>query len=385
MAFVLQSIDADRAGLHQPALDRLCATVERHIEENRYPGAQLAVARHGKLVLDRTFGSARIDPQVVAGTDDTLWRLYSSTKVLVAAGIWLLAQEGALTFQDRVSDHLPGFAKNGKRDITFVQLLSHQGGFPAALNPIARTAFSDHALMRQMVCDIALEWTPGSRVQYHQRSAHWTAAAVIEAITGQDFREFLRQRVLEPIGLGRDLYVGLPAQEEQRTADVHAPAPDGKGHMREEMENSSLYRSAGVPGTGAIGTARGMAAFYQMMLNGGALNGVQLFAPRLLQYVTRNFTGDRTDSHMGMPMHRGLGTHSRGHSENIRGLGTWAPPDTYGHGGVGTSYCWADPQSGVSFAYLSNSRLPDPWHSRRLDIISNCVHSAIAPDRVQLD
>ena len=54
-----------------------------------------------------------------------------------------------------------------------------------------------------------------------------------------------------------------------------------------------------------------------------------------------------------------------------------ASPNTYGHGGVGSSYCWADPDSGVSFAYLTNSRIPDPWHSRRLDLVANFVHSAI--------
>ena len=66
----------------------------------------------------------------------------------------------------------------------------------------------------------------------------------------------------------------------------------------------------------------------------------------MIEYVTRNFTGERTDEHFGMPMHRGLGPHSRGPSESIRGLGTLAPPSTFGHGGVGTSYCWADPESG---------------------------------------
>jgi hypothetical protein len=48
---------------------------------------------------------------------------------------------------------------------------------------------------------------------------------------------------------------------------------------------------------------------------------------------------------------------------------------------VGSSYCWADPDSGVSFAYLTNSRVPDPWHSARLDVISNTAHAAILPDR----
>jgi len=118
-----------------------------------------------------------------------------------------------------------------------------------------------------------------------------------------------------------------------------------------------------------------MAAFYQMMAHGGALNGKRLLSPRMVSYVTRNFTGDRVDGYMGMPMHRGLGPHSRGTTEMIRGLGSLGSPRTFGHGGVGSSYCWADPESGVSFAYLSNSRIPDPWHSHRMDLVSNCVHA----------
>jgi CubicO group peptidase (beta-lactamase class C family) len=97
----------------------------------------------------------------------------------------------------------------------------------------------------------------------------------------------------------------------------------------------------------------------------------------MVAYVTRNFTGDRVDGNMGMPMHRGLGPHVRGTTETIRGLGSLASPRTFGHGGVGSSYCWADPDSGVSFAYLTNSRVPDPWHGARMNLVSNFVHSAI--------
>ena len=136
-------------------------------------------------------------------------------------------------------------------------------------------------------------------------------------------------------------------------------------------------RRAGAPGGGGYATARAMAAFYQMMVGGGTLNGARLLSPRMVQYVTRNFTGDMVDGYMGMPMHRGLGPHSRGTTATIRGLGSLASPRTFGHGGVGSSYCWGDPDSGVSFAYLTNSRLPDPWHNMRLDVISNCVHSAV--------
>jgi CubicO group peptidase (beta-lactamase class C family) len=115
-----------------------------------------------------------------------------------------------------------------------------------------------------------------------------------------------------------------------------------------------------------------------MMIGGGRLGAVRLFSKRMIEYVTRDFTGDRPDEGMaGIPMHRGLGPHSRGAGPRIRGLGSIADPHTFGHGGVGSSYCWADPSSGVSFAYVTNFVQPDPWHSARLDRISNLVHAAI--------
>jgi CubicO group peptidase (beta-lactamase class C family) len=134
---------------------------------------------------------------------------------------------------------------------------------------------------------------------------------------------------------------------------------------------------AGVPGGGGYATARGMVALYQMMIGGGMLNSVRLLSPRTLAYAIRNHTGDRIDEYMGMPMHRGLGPHLRGTTATIRGLGAFAPANAFGHGGVGSSYCWGDPESGVSFAYLSNNRSPDPWHSKRMDQVSNLVHAAI--------
>ena len=74
------------------------------------------------------------------------------------------------------------------------------------------------------------------------------------------------------------------------------------------------------------GTARAMAALYQMMLAGGELNGTRIVSPRTLQYAIRNHTADRVDEFMGMPMHRGLGPHLRGTTASIRGLGAFASP-----------------------------------------------------------
>jgi CubicO group peptidase (beta-lactamase class C family) len=374
-SFPLSADDLAPGEFRKDPLERLIALIESHVAEGRYPGCQIALARGGRLVLERAFGAARIAPERKAARHDSLFLLYSNTKVVTATALWVLAERGAFSFTDKIADHLPDFARNGKADITVLQLITHQAGFPSAVVP--ETVWDDHEKLRRTVCDFTLEWTPGSRVVYHPAAAHWVAAMLIEALTGKDFRDFIRESVIEPLGLARDLFVGLPDGELARVADMHEPTASGDALQPLAANNSPAWRRAGVPGGGGYATARGMAALYQMMLNGGTLNGSRLLSPRTLAYAIRNHTGDRVDEYMGMPMHRGLGPHLRGTTPTIRGLGAFASPGTFGHGGVGSSYCWGDPQSGVSFAYLSNNRSPDPWHSRRLDVISNLVHAAI--------
>jgi CubicO group peptidase (beta-lactamase class C family) len=377
MAFPLSDATPASLGLDARALERLQELITRHLAEGRYPGAQIAVARDGRLALARTFGDARLDPSRTPARDDSLWLLYSNTKVITACAVWVLAEQGALRFTDRVAEHVPGFEAHGKGDITIIQLLSHQGGFPNA--DVPKAAWEDHELLRRAVSDFTLEWTPGSRVHYHSRAAHWVAAVLIEALSKTDYRAFIREQVVEPLGLGDELFVGLPDARHARAVDMHEPGPTGQ--VKRAEENNAEFRRAGTPGGGGYATARAMAAFYQMLAAGGTLAGRRLLSPRMVQYVTRNVTGDRVDGYMGMPMHRGLGPHVRGTTDSIRGLGSIASPRTFGHGGVGSSYCWADPDSGVSFAYLTNSRIPDPWHSARLDVVSNTAHAAIMSDR----
>ncbi|NCX23189.1 MAG: class A beta-lactamase-related serine hydrolase [Betaproteobacteria bacterium] len=330
--------DAPQAslGLSASSLEPLYAAIQGHIEEGRYPGCQLALAWQGRLLVDRSFGMARLgkreslepnaqpvspdpnlDDQAVVARPDHLWLLYSNTKVLIAAALWKLAENGQLRFGDPVSAYLPSFSRHGKGGITLYHLITHQAGFPHAEVPASM--WHDMSQVAEFYADVVPEWVAGSRVHYHGLSAHWVLALVMEAVTGQRFQDAVRRLVLEPLGLAQDL------------------------------------------------------------LMGGRLNGVQWISPRTLAYAIRNHTGDRVDQFMGIPMHRGLGPHMRGHSLSIRGLGDIAPADTFGHGGVGTSYCWGDPQSGLSMAYITNARIPEPWHSWRLNQISNLVHAAIRP------
>ena len=382
MTYPLTAAPIANAPIQADAMARLGELITTHIQDKRYPGAQIALAYKGSLVWEQSFGQARVgqgheaDTKAVAADNQSLWLLYSNTKVIMATLLWKLHEQGKLRFTDRVVDYLPEFAKNGKEALTLFQVITHQGGFPDG--DVPSTTWNDHAKVRQTVCDFNLQWAPGSRISYHGLSAHWVLAMVVEAVTGQDFRDVLRSEVLEPLGLAKDLFVGLPTSETSRMTFLYEPdAKSPNGLRLREESTSRIWQEAGVPGGGAYGTARGMAALYQMMLQGGTLNGVRLVSPRTLAYAIQNYTADRVDEFMGIPMHRGLGPHLRGTTIGIRGLGSLAKPDSFGHGGVGTSYCWADPQSGLSFAYITNARVPDPWHSVRLDHVSNLIHASI--------
>ena len=368
-AYPLPAGDLAKHGISEKQIDRLDALIRQHIADGKYPGAQVALARHGELLLFKSYGKTSSEAGAAAANDRTLFQMFSQTKVFTSAAVWTLVEEGKVSFMDKVSHLLPEFAANGKGDVTLHQVMSHMGGFPNA--NISEASWTDHALMRKEVCNFSLEWTPGTRLQYHGRAAHLVQGMVIEAVTGKDYRDVIRERITEPLGIADDVFIGVPESQDSRCVMI-------SGDPGEPRDNRREVRAAGLPGGGGYGTARGITALYQALLNKGALNGQRIVSPRLIAYVAKNQTGEHGDVAMtGIPMHRGLGPHVRGESDRIRGLGTIGAPSVFGHGGAGSSYSWADPTSGVSFTYLTNHFSNEPFHSARLDRVANIVHAAI--------
>jgi len=192
---------------------------------------------------------------------------------------------------------------------------------------------------------------------------------LIEAVTGADYRDVIRKRMIEPLGLGHELYLGVPVAQHVRCVDV--------GGEPVEEKNTAGFREAGLPFGGSFGTARAQVAFYQMLIQSGRLNGSRVLSPRMVEYLTIDFTGNRIDGNHSREMHRALGPHKRGVGGHACIFGSLASPLTFGHGGIGTNVCWGDPSSGVSFAYLSNEIQPNDWSSSRFDRVSNIIHAAI--------
>lgn len=378
---VAQSELIDKQLLHDMGIDsqrflRLYTRIEKDIAAKLYPGAAVAIARKGRLLAKQAFGHSRIASDrgaAVAADDSTLWLMYSQTKPIVACASWILAERGLLNFHEPVMTYLADFAKHGKSGVTVYHLLTHQAGFPNAKIP--EEAWENPELLKQLVCDFQLEWEPGSKVLYHGISAHWVLVAIMHEITGVDFREFIKNEITDPLGL-KNMFIGANEKIAGRLTENYERDTDGT-HTLPDFFNSPHFIRSGMPGAGGFSSAADLCLFYQMLLGDGELNGVRLLSPRMVRYVTRNHTGDRNDDFFCIPMHRALGVHVRGQTPTIRGLGSMASPSTFGHGGVGTSYSFADPESGVSFTFLSNSRISEPYHSTRLEELMSIVHSSI--------
>ena len=350
-------------GIDSGKLDALFARVQRDVDDGTLPSAQVAIARQGKLAGFKTFGHAVQGGEDRAATNDTLYSIFSSTKAIVAAAVWTLFEDGLLKLDERVGDIIPEFATNGKENITVEQTMLHIGGFPYA--PFRAEDWDNRERRLQRFSQWRLNWEPGSRFEYHATTAHWVMAEIIDRRTGKDYRQFVRERIIQPMGL-EHLYIGLPPEMNGRVADVlhvvpPVPPPGGWGEVTPEailQFNQPEIRAIGVPGGGGIARAAELALFYQPLINGGVTaDGTRIMKAETIEFATKvRTTAQHVDPLLGHPINRALAVIVAGDDgkADLRGFGREVSPRAFGHGGAGGQIAWGDPESGISIGYCTN-------------------------------
>ncbi|MEC9155690.1 MAG: serine hydrolase domain-containing protein [Pseudomonadota bacterium] len=355
---------ATEHGLVVDQVDKLLARVRKEVDDGLLPAAQVALAKDGEVVFQASYGSAR---------DDSLTCIFSATKAVTSAAAWLLMQAGELSEEERVADIIPEFAANEKDQITVAQLFTHTAGFPSA--PFAPLEWDDRDARLGRFARWRLNWQPGSKFEYHASSSMYVIAELIERRSGMGYREFVRKRVLEPLGL-KNLFVGLPEHENARAlpcehvGDALTPEDYKKlgvpvPPVTEVTEEAILafnrpdVRAVGVPGGGGFATAGDLALFHQALLHGGLPGTDELWSKDTRQDVRRIRSGDLTDMMFKRPANRALGLIISGDdSRNFRGFGKTNSPLAFGHNGAGGQLAWADPATGLSLGYVT------PGHDR---------------------
>ena len=375
-------------GIDSERLDALFARAKRDVDEEALPSAQVAIARQGKIAGMRTFGSAVQGGQERAATDDTLYGIFSCTKAVVAAGVWLLFEEGLLRLEERVAEIIPEFGTNGKDAVTVEQVLLHTAGFPYA--PYRPEDWRSRDKLLEAFGRWRLNWAPDSQFEYHATSAHWVLSEIIYRRTGQDFRAFVRERITGPMGLD-DLYLGLPPEHDQRVAEVRyvgepVEPPGGWGEVTPEailgFNRPQVWR-VGIPGGGGIANAASVALFYQTLVNGGeAASGKRVLKPETIEFATKVRTKPHhKDLIFGFPVNRGLSIIVAGDDGNafMRGFGRVASPRAFGHGGAGGQIAWGDPETGISVGYCTNGFTDWMASARRVTAIGSLAALCAQP------
>ncbi len=366
-------------GVDSKRLEAVFARVRRDIDDGVLPSAQVAVAREGKIAGLRAFGAAVQDGVERPATDETLSCIYSCTKAIVAAAIWLLFEDELLRLDERVAEIVPEFGTNGKDAVTVEQVLLHTAGFPRA--PFPTEHWGDRDKMLEAFSNWRLTWEPGSRFEYHATSAHWLLSEIILRRSGVDYKTFIHDKLTEPMGLDQ-LFIGLPDEQASRAAEVRYQSeavepPGGWGEVTPEAIlrfNEPHVRRAGAPGAGGFASAAELALFYQPLINGGeTASGRRIMKQETIDFATTVRTDGRHRDVFDTPVNRALSVSVAGDdgNANIRGMGRVASPRTFGHGGAGGQIGWGDPETGISLGYCTNGFVDWKTLGRRVTAVSS--------------
>ncbi|HUX71415.1 MAG TPA: serine hydrolase domain-containing protein [Cellulomonadaceae bacterium] len=316
--------------------------------------AQLCVIRDGQVVLDRSY---RCEP-------DALFWIFSAGKPYTAMLVHLLAERGELSLDDPIARWWPEFAQHGKGGITVRHVLQHRAGLPTAgsfLGDALAIADWDRSVHR--IERAHPRWRAGEVPAYEILTFGFILGELVRRVTGVPVAELLRTEILEPLGV-HDTYLGLPDSAWSRHVPLRIRGP--LGLPVQVVLNQQRTRRAVIPSAGISTTARDLGAFYDMLLNDGRVrlavpdgepSGTVILHAETVAAARVATSHDEVDRFAGFAMRwsQGFQLGGDGSPADLRGsLGRLNRPRAFGHNGSSCCIGWADPDSGIAFAYLTN-------------------------------
>src|SRR6184192_1971765 len=336
--------------------------IDHMVESGAERGLQVAVYLNGEQIVDAVAGVA--DP--ASGrlfTSETPVYCYSVCKAAASTLVHMLAERRAFGYDTRVAELWPEFGAQGKEGVTIRHVLNHTAGVPGI--PLTTTIedLCDWDKMCSAIAAAELWWEPGTKIGYHAYTFGYIVGEMIRRVTGQPISQVLHDELSVPLGVEKELYFGMPRSEHHRLAvledtpmppDFQMPAmppdlPMFKAAPMSLMPNAAFGNrpdtlAADIPAGGKT-SARAIARMYAAIL--GEVDGVRLLTPeRLREATTAPVSG--VDEVFGMPT-----TWALGYSIGVPG-GSPQSQTAFGVGGVGGSFAYGDPATGIAFAMTKN-------------------------------
>ncbi|HEX2166940.1 MAG TPA: serine hydrolase domain-containing protein [Longimicrobiales bacterium] len=307
----LSPAPAEDLGLSSAGLARVDSTLQAYVDSGRLPGVVAMIARGGRIGYQRAFGWMDIDARVPMRSD-AVFRIYSMTKPVLAAGAMTLVEDGRLNLEDPVSDYIPAFADvkvyaggsaaspvltEPDSVVTVRHLLTHTAGLgygigDAPVDTLYQRAalFDPYATLEQFADSIAqlpLYFSPGTSFKYS--AAIDVLGRVIEVASGRPLDEFLEAQIFTPLGMrhtsfrrGRDLDARMTTLYTRGANGRLTAVTDALSRMYEP--DARFFWGGG----GLLSTPHDYLRFAQMLLNGGELNGHRVLDEQSVAVMMRN-------------------------------------------------------------------------------------------------
>ncbi len=361
-------------GVYPASVDRIWHAAERLYWSGIHPAIQLCVRRFGQVLIDRAIGHAAgngpddpPDATKVPVTTTTPFNIFSAAKAVTAMIIHLLDQRDVIRLDDRVCEYLPEFAVRTKQWITIRHVLIHRAGLPNVPPGVMDLdRLDDPAGIVRLLADLRLTGRPGRQLAYHAVTGGFILGEIVRRVTGKTIRTVLDEEIRRPLGL-RWLGYGVPPEQIGAVAVNYFTGPPPLPPLsivlrralgvefREAtaMANDPRFLTGIVPAANVVATANELSRFYQLLLEGGELDGVRIFDPRTIRRATSEQSYLELDLTLGLPFRYGMGF--------MLGADWLSPygPDTryaFGHLGFTNIVAWADPERQVAAALMTSGK-----------------------------
>ncbi|HEX5872756.1 MAG TPA: serine hydrolase [Longimicrobium sp.] len=361
---VLTAAPAGDAGFAAGLGAQLDSIANAAVADRAAPAIAMAVGRHGRVVHLRGYGAVDWAPGSAAVTDSTLFDLASITKVVATTtAAMILEEEGRLDLDRTVASYLPELTDSAKQAITVRMLLTHRGGLEA-FAPLYRTYRGRQQYLEQINLR-PLRSAPGTATVY----SDWDLILlqlIIERITGEELDSFVRHRVFAPLGMRETGFrPGLPRE---RIAATERDTSRG-GLIWGQVHDPNAWAIGGVAGhAGLFGSARDLAVFAQMLLNGGEYGAVRILRPQTIARWTAPQVAGSS---------RALGWDTPSGESSA---GRFFSPRSFGHTGYTGTSIWMDPERGLFVILLTTRVNPTAENQKQAPLrraVADAVQNAI--------
>jgi CubicO group peptidase (beta-lactamase class C family) len=279
----------------------------------------------------------------------------------------MLEEQGRLDLDQLVATHLPEFVNGeaAKASITVRMLLTHRGGLEAYA-PLHRELRGRQQYLRA-IAERPLKAAPGTETIY----SDWDMVLlqlVLERIIGQPLDVFASERIFQPLGFRETMFRPDTTNADLRRRIAPTAIDTSRGGLLwGVVHDGNAWALGGVSGhAGLFSSARDLASFAQMMLNGGTYDGVRLLRPATIaRWTVPQAAGSS----------RALGWDTPAAESSA---GNYFSPRSFGHTGFTGPYMWIDPERGLFVVLLANR-----VNSRGVSQLHTPVRTAIS-DVVQV-